>query len=305
MSAHPAGSGPELLNTEQRHPGSTSLGSMSPAQVIALMAAEEHVVIDAVARASAALAHAAQEVARSYRAGGRTILLGSGSSGLIIAQEVAELPPTFSVAADRFRAFVASQAPVSPDVVRTTEDAHDDGAAAMATLGLGGDDVVIGVAASGITPFVIGGMAAARQAGAWCCGIANNPATPVLAAADLPILLDTGPELLTGSTRLKAGTAQKIALNRITTAAMVACGLVRGNHMIELRGGNEKLRRRAVRIVTDVTGLDAAAAADALADNGWHVGETVRALERTTEPAVPAVAVEAAVPVDGKHSRSR
>jgi N-acetylmuramic acid 6-phosphate etherase len=134
---------------------------------------------------------------------------------------------------------------------------------------------VVGLAASGTTPFVRAGVRAAATAGAWTCGIAHNPGAPLLEDSELGILLDTGPEVLTGSTRLKAGTAQKLALNRITTAAMVLAGRVASNHMIDLTGSNQKLRARAVRIVMDLAGLVEPAATQRLEAVNWSVRDAL------------------------------
>jgi len=256
------------------------LGEMSPEDVLALMASEEPRALHAVDRVQAELAEAARRVAETFLAGGRTVLLGAGTPGRLAIQEVTELPPTFGVPPERFLALVASRAPVGPAGIALTEDDTVSVTAALSDLHIGSGDAVIGIASSGRTPFVLAGIRAAAEAGAWTSGIANNAETPLLMAADLPILLDTGPELLTGSTRLKAGTAQKIALNRITTTAMVIAGRVRSNLMTELRGSNAKLRQRAIDIVSMLTGMAPDQAEAILASNDWHVGDTLRRLER-------------------------
>ncbi|MEV0679850.1 N-acetylmuramic acid 6-phosphate etherase [Actinosynnema sp. NPDC050436] len=252
--------------TEQRHPGSTTLGELDAAGVVGLFEREEAVVSAAVARAGGQLAAVAEAMAEVCRRGGKVAFVGGGTSGHLVLQEVAELGPTFGAEPGRFRAHVASSLLRDPAVVTRREDDEESGPAALADLG--GEDLVIGVSASGSTPFV---MAAVRAARARTCGIANNPGSPLLTAVDLPVLLDTGPELLTGSTRLKAGTAQKIALNRITTAAHVLLGAVRQNHMVNLRAVNAKLRQRAVDIVVDLTGTSEARARAALDAGDWYV----------------------------------
>jgi N-acetylmuramic acid 6-phosphate etherase len=199
------------------------------------------------------------------------VLLGAGTSGRIAVQEVAELPPTFGVAPSTFSALIAS----GVDITGATIARHEDDTAAVVTaledLGTCTGDVIIGVSASGTTPFVVAGLATARRLGAWTVGIANNPDTPVLMRSDLGVLLDTGPEVLTGSTRMKAGTAQKIALNRITTLAMVLAGRVTSNVMTHLTGTVEKLRVRAVRIVTELGHVTEEQALAALESSGWQV----------------------------------
>jgi N-acetylmuramic acid 6-phosphate etherase len=170
---------------------------------------------------------------------------------------------------------------MGPTAITRSEDDEQAAPEALRALRIGSGDAVIGLAASGTTPFVRAGVRAAADAGAWTCGIAHNPGAPLLADGELGILLDTGPEVLTGSTRLKAGTAQKLALNRITTAAMVLAGRVADNHMIELTGSNAKLRARAIRIVMDLAALDRAEATRRLEAAEWSVRA---ALPGPTEP---------------------
>ena len=270
-----------MTGTESAHPASHGLGEMTPAQVIALMAAEEPRVLAAVEAVGQRLAALADDIARCTMAGRRTVMLGAGTSGRLALQEVAELPPTFGVPAEQFCALIASKVPLGPTVVAPTEDDTESVVGALRELEVSAGDVVIGVAASGRTPFVLAGLRAATSAGARTWGIANNPDTPLLTVADHGIFLD----LLTGSTRLKAGTAQKIALNRATTAAMVAAGRVVGNHMRELTGTNDKLRARAVNIVMEISGVSMGEAIRLLLDSGWHVSA---ALEKATSGPVRA-----------------
>lgn len=267
------------LATEQRNPASATLGAMDADAAIRLMEEHEHEVLDALVAAHAQLVVAAEQVARIFLTGGRTVFIGAGTSGRLAFQEVSELPATFGVPAEQFPAFLATRAPLGPAAVAPTEDDTEGIVRALTELGIGAGDGVVGLAASGRTPFVLAGITAARSAGAWTCGIANNPGTPLLEAAAHGILLATGPELLTGSTRMKAGTSQKIALNRVTTAAMVLAGRVRGNQMIELQGTNAKLRDRGARIVAELTGLSRAEATRRLETADWHVGDAIRAIE--------------------------
>jgi N-acetylmuramic acid 6-phosphate etherase len=263
------------LTTEQRHPDSYQLGTMDAESVIAFMHAADEEVPRALAAAAPQLAEAARHVASAIESGHRLVLLGAGTGGRLAIQEVSELPPTFGIDADAAIALVASRAPVGPAAIAQTEDDLDAAPRELRKLGVGAGDAVIGVAASGQTPFVLAGVRAAHQLGAWTAAIANNPHAPLLAAADLAILLDTGPEVLTGSTRLKAGTAQKVALNRITTASMVLVGRVTANHMTHVRARNSKLRARAVGIVADLLDVTAERAAHLLQQHGWDVADTV------------------------------
>ena len=265
-----------LPPTEQRNPASRHLSELDAPGVINLMASEDYRVLEAVEQAGPYLAVAAGKVASAFLIGGRTIFIGAGTSGRIALQEVAELPPTFGVPESSFLVLAASGPTAGSAVIARTEDDELAAPESIATLRVGHHDVIVGLAASGTTPFVRAGMKAAAQAGAWTCGIANNPGSPLLGDGDLGIVLDTGPEILTGSTRLKAGTAQKLALNRITTAAMVTAGRVVQNHMIDMYGSNQKFRQRSIRMIVDLTGVEPEAAERLLRQSNWSVR---RALE--------------------------
>ena len=260
-----------LPRTEQRNPVSRGLGELPAADVIAVMNREEHQVLAAVEEAAPLLTRAAEQVAAVFVTGGRTVFLGAGTSGRIALQEAAELPPTFGVPQESFTVMAAGGALMGPTAITRTEEDVLAAPNALSVMRIGPGDAVIGLAASGTTPFVRAGLQAAARARAWTCGIAHNPGAPLLRDGELGILLDTGPEVLTGSTRLKAGTAQKLALNRITTAAMVLAGRVADNHMIDLTGSNQKLQARAIRIVMDLGGLDEFHARQRLEAAHWSV----------------------------------
>jgi N-acetylmuramic acid 6-phosphate etherase len=268
--------------TEQRNPASRHLADMDALCVISLMNTEEHRALEAVEHAAPLLAQAAQRVASCIRAGGRTIFIGAGTSGRIALQEAAELPPTFGVPRELFVVLAAGSAAMGSEAITQTED--DEAAAPQALSDLGVDrlDTIFGIAASGTTPFVRAGLRAAARAGSWTCGIANNPGTPLLSDGALGILLDTGPEILTGSTRLKAGTAQKLALNRITTAAMVLAGHVIENHMVDMAGSNQKFRQRSVRMVMDLTGISADEASRLLVTAHWSIRQAIEMAEASS-----------------------
>jgi len=211
--------------------------------------------IRAVRGARAPLSRASTLLADAWRRGGRWILVGAGTSGRLAVLEAAELPPTFGTPARRV---VATMAGGPTAVRRAREGVEDDtraGALAMRRLQLTRDDVVIGISASGVTPFVIAAMRAARAAGARTVAIACVPAPAIGRGADVVVRLRTGPEVIAGSTRLKAGTATKVALNILTTSAMVALGRTRGNLMASLQTNSAKLRDRAARIARLVEGV--------------------------------------------------
>lgn len=257
--------------TEQRNPGSRSLAEFDASAVISLMTKEEYRVLTAIEQVVPRLSAAAEHVASAFTSGARTVFVGAGTSGRIALQEVAELPPTFGVPAEAFVVLAAGGQSMGPTAITQNEDDVAAAPRALTAMHIGKADVVIGIAASGSTPFVRAGIKAGAAAGAWTCAIANNPGAPMYDDAAFGILLDTGPEVLTGSTRLKAGTAQKLALNRITTAAMVLAGRVVENHMVDLNGSNAKFRRRSVRIVEDLAGVDADTAVRLLEAANWSV----------------------------------
>lgn len=266
----------DVWSTEQSNPNSRNLGALDPEQVISLMAQEDRVILPALHDVTRELALAARQVATAFLSGHRTIFLGTGTSGRIAIQEVSELPATFGVPAEQFVAYVASRAPVGPAAVAVTEDDTEAVCHALSAIAVGSGDVVIGLAASGRTPFVLAGIQFADRAGAFTCGISNSPGTPLAQQSQLGIVIDTGPEVLTGSTRLKAGTSQKIALNRITTAAMIAAGRVTDNYMTSMRATNGKLRDRAVRIVSELKGVTEQEAHRLLEEADWKVQDALR-----------------------------
>lgn len=250
-------------------------------RVEALVRANERAVA-AVTAALPELTEAAEHIAMRLVAGGRIVYAGAGTSGRLALQDAAELPPTFDF--DRTVVLLAGGLSAGGEAV---EGAEDDAAAAAQAVDdamVGERDVLIGIAASGHTPYTIAAVRRARERGAITVGIANNPDSPLLAAADVAVLLATGPEVVAGSTRMVAGTAQKIALNALSTAAMPELGAVYGNLMVGMRAKNEKLRGRAVQIVALATGRDAAAAASALEAAAWDLRVAIVSLEASVTP---------------------
>jgi len=198
------------------------------------------------------------------RQGGRLVYAGAGTSGRLAVQDGVELTPTYNWPSDRLVFLVAGG---TGALMRSVEGAEDNVEAAreeVAAAEVGPNDVLIAVAASGRTPYAVAALEAARERGALTIAIANNPGTPLLTAADHPIVADTGAEIVAGSTRMKAGTAQKAALNMLSTAIMLRCGLVHRGLMVNMRISNEKLFQRARRMVATLAGIDEARAADAL-----------------------------------------
>lgn len=267
------------MNTESRNPRTNHLDQLSGLEIVQLMDAEEAIVFKVVAEAAPQFAIVAQKVAETYLAGGRIVYVGAGTSGRISAADAAEMPPTFGVDADRFVAVVAGGNEAASRAVEHVEDDEYMAISALNELEIDRRDILIGLTASGKTPFVVAAVRHARAKGIWTCGIANSTGAALLEVADMGILLDTGPEVLTGSTRLKAGTAQKMALNRISTAAMILAGKVVENLMVEVKATNHKLQERCVRIVRDLTTLTEEEARQALERAEWSV-RSVLAIHR-------------------------
>ena len=250
--------------------------------------------VQAVQAASAALARAVEAALPRVRAGGRLIYAGAGTSGRLGLLDSVELHPTFSWPHQRAVALIAGGPGALLQSVEGAEDDEPQGAADMAALQPGPTDVVLLLAASGTTPWVLGALRAARQAGALTIGLANNPGSALAVHAEIGITLDTGAELVSGSTRLKAGTAQKMALNAFSSALMVRLHKVHGNLMVDLRATNAKLRRRAVRMTAAAAGTDEAAAQRVLQACDWRVKTAIVALRCGVQPADAQARLEAA-----------
>lgn len=254
---------------------------MNAQQIVRLMNEEERTVILALEKAADDIALAAEKAARAYQAGGRVVYVGAGTSGRVATMDAAEMPPTFGIDPEYFVAVVAGGNEATSQAVEDAEDDRFAAIAAMNDLHLTPDDIVIGIAASGSTPFVVAAIKHACQKGVWTCGIANNKKGPLLESADHAIYLDTGPEVLTGSTRLKAGTAQKLALNRISTAAMVLSGKVVENLMVDVKAKNAKLKERCARIVTELANVTVDEAAALLENHDWNIRSVLEELNKS------------------------
>jgi len=256
-------------DTEGIHPLSPGLDLLPTDEVIRLLVAENAQGLGSLYGGIPQIATAAAAYAAVYREGGRIFYIGAGTSGRLGFLDAAELPSTFGIPADRVQMiFPGSLTGASAE---RREDDEAGGRKAVGISGLGPGDLAIGITASGETPFVIGAIAAAKRLGARTAGITNNPGTRLERLVEIPIVLPTGPELIAGSTRLKAGTVQKVVLNVLSTAAMIALGKVYDGFMVGLRANNEKLRRRAIQALTAITGKEAAAAEAALAQADYEV----------------------------------
>jgi len=243
------------LTTEKPNARSRGIDRRSALQIVDIINAEDARVAAAVRRERRALAAAAETIARRLRCGGRLFYVGAGTSGRLGVLDAAECPPTYGTAPARVQGIIAGGRRALVRSVEGAEDHAADGAAAVRRRRVGPRDVVVGIAACGLTPFVRGALAAARRAGAATVFVTCAPEAKDCADADIVINPVVGPEIVTGSTRMKAGTATKLVLNTLTTAAMIRLGKVYDNLMVDLRATNAKLRDRAERIVMDVTGL--------------------------------------------------
>lgn len=247
-----------LPPTERRNPRTEDLDGLSTEELLRRLHGEDHRAVAAVDAVLPELAAVVDRAAERFRRGGDVHYFGAGTSGRLGVLDASELLPTFNLPPGRVVGHIAGGPEALLQAVEDAEDSFDDGAAAVEQLGP--EDVVIGIAASGSTPYVGGALAAARDRGLPTVLISSNPRAPLEGHADHHLCLDTGPEAITGSTRLKAGTAQKLVLNAFSTALMVAVGRTWSNLMVSLVATNAKLRDRTVRILREATGLEEPAA---------------------------------------------
>jgi N-acetylmuramic acid 6-phosphate etherase len=252
------------LTTEARNPASDRLDDLSPRELVALMAAEDARAVAAVASQAEAIAAAIERIAERLRAGGRLVYAGAGTSGRLGLLDATECPPTFNTPPELVVGLIAGGPPALTRAVEGAEDDPSLGERDLAAIGFSERDTLVGIATSGRTPYVLGAVAWAKRLGAFTVGLSCNAGSELAKSADLAITPVVGPEVLSGSTRLKAGTATKLVLNMLSTGAMVRLGKTFGNLMVDLRASNSKLRARANRIVRTLTGLDRAAANELL-----------------------------------------
>lgn len=267
-----------MLKTETPSQQHTELDQYPIVELVGAFVDDQLIAVNAVRAAAPRIAAAVTAAVPRIEAGGRLIYVGAGTSGRLGVLDSVELYPTFSWPHDRAVALLAGGMGAMFEAVEGAEDDGPQGAADLGALHPGPNDVVILIAASGATPYVLGALEVARAAGSLTIGIANNTSAPVATGAEVGITLDTGVEVISGSTRLKAGTAQKIALNTFSSALMVRLHKVYGNLMVDLKPTNAKLVQRAVRLTMHATGADEAAARGALEQCEFHVKVAVVAL---------------------------
>ena len=274
-----------LLRTEQPHPAHGGLDGYDTAALVEAFVTDQAQAAVAVRGAAAALAQAVDAAVPRLRAGGRLIYVGAGTSGRLGVLDSVELLPTFSWPPERARALLAGGPSAMFVAVEGAEDDREQGAADVLALTPEVNDTVLLLAASGGTPYAIGAAMAARAAGALTVGFVNNPGAALAAACEIGVVLDTGEEVISGSTRLKAGTAQKIALNTFSSSVMVRLHKTYGNLMVDVRATNAKLIRRTVALTRRATGADEAAAQAALAACGSSVKVAIVMLKRGVDAA--------------------
>lgn len=259
------------LVSERRHPATMDLDRMATLDMLALINEEDRQVPEAIRQVLPAIAQAVDVTAACMEAGGRLIYLGAGTSGRLGVLDASECPPTFGIAHGRVIGLIAGGPGALLKAVEGAEDDPAGGEADLAALSLTAQDMVIGLAASGRTPYVIGGLEYAHRIGCHTAAISCNPASPIARLAEIAISPVVGPEVLTGSTRLKSGTAQKLVLNMISTGAMVRLGKVYQNLMVDVKATNAKLVDRACRIVVEASGVERDVARQALEQTGFEV----------------------------------
>lgn len=265
----------DILQTEMRNEASRHIDKMDTEDMLQLIQKENRNAVEAVEAALPQIARVCDVVAQQFRCGGRLIYIGAGTSGRLGVMDAAECPPTYGVPQDQVIGIIAGGDGCLKKAAEAQEDDQDSGRRDLEQYALCDRDVVIGISASGGAAYVVGALQYANEMGAVTVSLTSNPNTPMEQTAKLSIVTDTGPEVITGSTRMKSGTAQKLVLNMISTAAMVKTGKVYENLMINLKPTNRKLRDRMIRIVCQIKNCDPAESEKMLEAHNWDIREVV------------------------------
>lgn len=276
---------PTNLSTEGVDPRFADLDTRDVAELARIMNEADAGVADAVAAALPQITAAVAEVSRRFNDGGRLVYVGAGTSGRLGVLDASECPPTYNTRPEQVVGLIAGGDHALRNAAEGAEDDAELGAADLDAIAITAADAVVGIAASGRTPYVLGALARAREAGAATVALSCNVDAEISAAADFPIEVVVGPEVVAGSTRLRAGTATKLVLNMVSTITMVRAGKVFGNRMVDMRASNEKLRIRAARMVSELADVDVTLAAETLDRNSWSVKQAVLALLADLGPA--------------------
>jgi N-acetylmuramic acid 6-phosphate etherase len=284
----------DRMLTEAPNPASAQIDRLPTLRMLQLINREDARVPKAVAKELPHIAGAVDAIAARLQAGGRLIYVGAGTSGRLGVLDASECSPTFGTPPGLVVGVIAGGDRALREAVEGAEDSEEAGHADLALLAVTGHDAVVGLAASGSTPYVLGALAEARARGALTVAVSCNPDTPIAALADISIAPIVGPEVISGSTRMKAGTAQKLVLNMLSTGTMIRLGKTYGNLMVDLQATNAKLRRRAQHIVAQATGLPAAEAATLLQECGGEVKTAIVSHLARVTPAEARARLEAA-----------
>ncbi len=263
------------MPTEQPNPESAQIDRMTVPEMIGLMNREDRKVADAVEKEKDHIAEAVEKIYGQLRLGGRLIYCGAGTSGRLGILDAAECPPTFSTDPEMVQGLIAGGPAAMFRAVEGAEDDAGQGAEDLKQIGFGAKDVLVGIAASGRTPYVLGAMQYAKAQGAPVIGLSCSPGSEIDEAADIGIAPMPGPEVITGSTRMKCGTAEKMILNMLTTCTMIRMGKVYGNLMADVQATNEKLTERCISMIIQATGCDRQKAQKLLAESGNHPGKAI------------------------------
>ena len=252
------------LITEQRNPNSMHVDSLSALEIVQLMNDEDKQVPLAIEKCLPQIAHAVECIVAAFQQGGRLVYIGAGTSGRLGVLDASECPPTFGVSPEMVKGIIAGGERALRHPIEGAEDSKAQAVVDLQTIQLSSKDVLVGIAASGRTPYVIGALEYAKSLGSVTVSIASNPNSAMANIVDIAIDTVVGPEVLTGSSRLKSGTAQKLVLNMLTTASMILMGKCYQNLMVDVQASNEKLKARAIRIVMQATDCDKALAEETL-----------------------------------------
>ena len=284
----------QALESEKTNPASAQLDTLDALEIATLMNREDYKVAEAVSKVLPEIGNAIEAAAAALRAGGRIIYTGAGTSGRLGVLDASEVPPTFSAPPDMVIGLIAGGDAAMFTAQEGIEDSASQGVKDLRAVNVGANDLVVGLAASGRTPYVLGAIEYARTVGAKTAGISCNARSALAQLCDISITPIVGPEILSGSTRLKSGTAQKQILNMISTGAMVKIGKCYGNRMVDLTASNKKLKARAINLVADLAPVGKPAAEAALIAAGWDIKVAILTLTSGRPPSEAATLIKAA-----------
>ena len=271
--------GRKIKDTEKRNPATTHIDRFSTVEMISVMQRENMNAASSVGKAAGEIAKAVDEIAERMKKGGRLFYVGCGTSGRLGVLDASECPPTFGISPDLVVGIIAGGDRALRNAVEGVEDDPSAGEKDLAGYGVSPVDSVVGLSAAGAAPYVLGALRFAKRSGMLTVGVTSNSGTPLSEEPDISIVTETGPEVITGSTRMKAGTAQKLVLNMISTGVMIKLGTVYENMMINLRPMNSKLTERMIRITSEISGASPEESSDALRLAGWNIRDAVALLE--------------------------